>query len=43
MNIKEQKEVVYSKALSIAEYGLALYAGQIMEIKAWTKEILGDS
>ena len=33
MNLKERKEVVYSKAISIAKYGLALFAGQTEEIK----------
>ena len=33
MTINERKEVVYSKALSIMQYGLALYSGQTEEIK----------
>ena len=33
MNIKERKEIVYSKALGIVRYGLALYAGQTEEKK----------
>ena len=33
MTVAERKEVVYSKALSIVQYGLALYSGQTEEIK----------
>merc|ERR1711954_513888 len=33
LNIKQRREIIYSKALSILSYGLALYAGQTEEIK----------
>merc|ERR1711954_520962 len=33
MNLKQRREVIYSKALSIVNYGLALYTGQTEEIK----------
>ena len=33
MNLDQRREVVYSKVLSIANYGLALYSGQTEEIK----------
>ena len=33
MTLKERKELIYSKALGIAKYGLSLYAGQTEEIK----------
>merc|ERR1711954_333079 len=33
MNLKQRREVIYSKALSILNYELALYAGQNKEIK----------
>ena len=33
LNIKQRREIIYSKALSILSYGLALYAGQTEEVK----------
>ena len=33
MDLKQRREVIYSKALSIVNYGIALYTGQTEEIK----------
>ena len=33
LSIKERRELIYSKALSIAKYGLELYIGQTQTVK----------